>query len=138
MKSIDLYAQEISSLCGRGFNLTEFPLKNGFVYSGVLLFDSHELATSDAEKEAEVMRKIREADGEYDEDDDVDETEIIKVRLLESGEIFDFDRNSLIGEISEQNNQSPEVVREALAQYFTEAERRLRHAADIAPDSSAP
>jgi hypothetical protein len=69
---IQRFAIEIESMSGRSFDLTDFPLDNGFVYKAVQLFDSRQLAQADIDEDVAAERQAAmenlDDDEEFDED----------------------------------------------------------------------
>jgi hypothetical protein len=117
-KPIIQYTLETDVLCGRGFTLVEETLQSGFKYDGFVLYDTQ------ASAQAELDEDIK--DGMIEED----EISVIEVVVHADGSIFDSFGQELASHMAMQNNQTIEQVKAGLAQYYTEAERRLRHAAE--------
>lgn len=123
-KPITQYTLETDVLCGRGFTITEDILQNGFKYDGFVLYDTQASAQAELDEDIE--------DGMIEED----EICVTEVLLHADGSIFDTFGQELASHMALQNSQTIEQVKAGLAQYYTDAERRLRHAAE--PASEGP
>jgi hypothetical protein len=134
---IQRFAIEIESMSGRSFDLTDFPLDNGFVYKAVQLFDSRQLAQADIDEDVAAERQAAmenlDDDEEFDEDD-IEGGSVTPVMLHQDGQIFDNFGENLAPAIAKQSNLSVEEVTQHVAEYYRDASRKLRKEAHKSDD----